>query len=139
MKMGNHLLLLLLVITPCFTKGSTLPLVYNTRLHKLKERLSPLASQNWHCFHHVDNFVNNARIRKVLRRIFLEENKRKAAAGKLSFKSNKSQFYRLVGKVNKGKVQENQKSEKRYPNKKFLETARKLLTNMDRTWFNRIH
>ena len=87
----------------------------------------------------MENFVNIAQIRKVIRRIFLEENKRRGAAGKFSFKSNKKHFHRLVETLIKGKVQEKKKSEKMHQNKKVRKLARRLLTHMDRTWFNRIH
>ena len=136
--MATNLLVLSLFIIPCFASIQHCPPSFNTKLHGYLDQVHHGYTEGHHKGHHEGHqrdLVKMARVRTVLRKLFVKENSKKAAAGKFSFKTNRKQFHVLVQNSYKANIKETQQSERMAQNYKVLIMARKMLA---RAWFDRI-
>ena len=137
--MATHLLVLSLFILPCFASIQNYPPPFNTKLHRhLDQAHNGYTNGHHHKGHHEGHhrdLVKMARVRTVLRRLFVKENRKNSVAGKFSFKTNRKQFHVLVQNSYKGNIQETQQSERMAQNYKVLNMARNMLA---RAWLDRI-
>ena len=91
--------------------------------------------------HGQDHSVSILQIRIILKKLFDEENMKKAAAGYFSFTTNKSTFYLLAHQTRSRRLQNIENLESvNQENKDQSEAKKKKIQDLLKwTWFNRIH